>query len=133
MFRNTDLTLLDVPIDPRYRTKVRMYVFDSGEHDASITVFRPNESSLTERWKTYTAPVMRACGSPEDCASAPWYAELDLSPGRADERANVYVRIGGWETPAWAFASATNNETQQVTIVTGNGSGGEPACDPCTP
>jgi hypothetical protein len=133
MFTNTDLTLLDVPIDPRYRTKLRMYVFDSVEHDAFITVLRPNAGSASARRSPYTARVTRDCSVPVHCASLPWYAELDLPAGNVDERVNVYVRIGGRETPAWAFASITNNATQQVTIVTADGSGGEPACDPCLP
>jgi hypothetical protein len=68
--------------------------------------------------------VRRDCTA--SCDAIPWYAELDLSPGAENERVNVYVSIGGYESPAWAFASVTNNETQQVTIVTANGEGGRP-------
>lgn len=127
MFTNTALTLLDVPIDPRYRTKVRMYVLDAAAHTAQVTVVRPNEASVTERSRTYDVPV-----SAHDFIY-PGYAEFDVPAGRADERAHVYVRIGDRETPSWAFASVTNNETQQVTIVTADGSGGVPVCDPCLP
>ena len=127
MFTNTDLTLLDVPIDPLYRTKVRMYVLDAGAHTAQVTVVRPNEASVTERSRTYEVSV----AAPD--LIQPGYAEFDVPAGRADERANLYIRIGDRETPSWAFASVTNNETQQVTIVTADGSGGMPVCEPCLP
>ena len=111
MFRGTDLTLLDVPIDPRYRTKLRIYLLDSGEHDAWVTVDRASAPS-----ESFFVPVRRDC-SGRSCDAIPWYAELDLPVGETDERVNVYVAVGAHESPAWAFASVTNNETQQVTIV----------------
>jgi len=36
---------------------------------------------------------------------------------------NLYFGVGT-DMPAWGFASVTNNETQQVTIVTPDGQGG---------
>lgn len=119
MFRGTGLTLLDIPIDPRYRTKLRMYAFDTGEHEALVTLDRPGNS------QTFRVPVRRTCTDME-CEAFPWYAELDLPAGAVNEVANVYVSIGGPESPAWAFASVTNNVTQQVTIVTADGKGGRP-------
>lgn len=119
MFRGTDLTLLDIPIDPRYRTKLRMYAFDTGEHEALVTLDRSGDS------QTFRVPVRRTCTGGE-CEAFPWYAELDLPTGAVNEIANVYVSIGGAESPAWAFASVTNNVTQQVTIVTADGKGGRP-------
>jgi hypothetical protein len=119
MFRGVELTLLDIPVDPGYRTKLRIYAFDSGEHDAQVTLDR---GGATE---DFFVPVRRTC-SGVACNAIPWYAELDLPVGAAGERVNAYVSIGGQSTPAWAFASITNNETQQVTIVTADGNGGRP-------
>jgi len=121
MFRNTDLTLLDIPIDPRYRTKLRMYAFDSGEHDAYVTIDRAGSAPS----ESFFVPVRRTCDF-NLCDAIPWYAELDLPAGDVDGRVNVYVTIGDVDSPAWAFASVTNNETQQVTIVTADGEGGRP-------
>jgi hypothetical protein len=120
MFRNTELTLLDLPVDSRYRTKVRMYAFDAGEHDAEVTVDDGVRSPAT-----YFVPVRRNC-SGRECHGIPWYAEVDLATTATDQRVNVYIRFGDPEAPAWAFASVTNNETQQVTIVTADGEGGRP-------
>ncbi|HEV7238937.1 MAG TPA: hypothetical protein VGQ36_06815 [Thermoanaerobaculia bacterium] len=121
MFRNTDLTLLDIPIDPRYRTKLRMYAFDYGEHGAYVTIDRAGSAPS----ESFFVPVRRTCDF-NLCEAIPWYGELDLPSGNVDERVNVYVTIGDADSPAWAFASITNNETQQVTIVTADGEGGRP-------
>ena len=59
-------------------------------------------------------------------AGAQQLFDIDYQALSADERAQVYIQIGGRETPAWAFASVTNNDTQQVTIVTADGAGGRP-------
>jgi hypothetical protein len=123
MFRNTALTLLDIPVDARYRTKIRMYTFDSGEHEAEVTVHGQSAPGVVSA--RHHVPVRRQC-APGKCAGVPWYAELDLPAGGTDGRVNVYVTIGHQGSPAWAFASITNNETQQVTIVTADGSGGRP-------
>ena len=120
MFRGTDLTLLDIPVDPRYRTRLRMYAFDTGEHDAWVTIDRANAPD-----EQLFVPVRRQCAG-SGCNELPWYAELDLPVGAENERVNVYVTIGGNDSLAWAFASVTNNETQQVTIVTADGKGGRP-------
>jgi hypothetical protein len=124
MFRNTDLTLLDVPVDPLYRTKVRIYAFDSVDHEAEVTVHRKSAPNVVSA--RYSIPLRREC-VPVECTGTPWYAELDLPVSEeTDGRVNVYITLGRPASPAWAFASITNNETQQVTIVTADGEGGRP-------
>ncbi|HEX6097024.1 MAG TPA: hypothetical protein VF432_11920 [Thermoanaerobaculia bacterium] len=124
MFRNTDLTLLDVPVDPLYRVKVRIYAFDTGDHDAEVTVHRDSAPNTVAA--RHFVPMRRAPCTGARCHGAPWYGELDLPSAAADDRVNVYITLGSPQSPAWAFASITNNETQQVTIVTADGSGGRP-------
>lgn len=123
MFRNTDLTLLNVPVDMEHRTKLRIYAFDTGDHDAQVTVHRTSAPNVVAA--EYAVPMRRSCERPP-CEAAPWYGELDLPYDASDPFANVYVTVGYGEVPAWAFASVTNNETQQVTIVTADGKGGRP-------
>ena len=122
MFAGT-MTLLDVPVDPRYRTKVRVYAFDDDPYGASVVLQRGS------RRTTMFVPASRSC-SGNACAATPWYGELDLPAGALDERVNVYVTWGGHAARAWSFASVTNNQTQQVTLVAPDGSGGIP-CNPC--
>lgn len=104
MVHGRDITLLDVPRDPRFRIKIRVYAFDP-MIDAIGRLRVDGEIAFA---------MTRSC---TDCALEPYYAELDLSSGSADARADITI------TPprgslAWAFATITNNETQEVTIVT---------------
>jgi hypothetical protein len=118
MFDGT-ITLLDVPLDPRYRVKVRVYAFAEGE------------ARLTGLAAPQTFELRRPqCSGPAACAAIPAYTAIDLAPGAADQRVNLYIDAPPG-TKAWAFASVTNNETQQVTTVTPDGIGGIP-CAPCT-
>jgi len=127
MFVATPVTLLDVPLALRYRTKLRLYQFDVEQDavDARVIVRDLSGVRLAEHHVTLT----RSC-SGRSCPGSPWYGDLDLSPGLAGARANVFVVFAFARGPAWAFASVTNNETQQVTIVAPSGRGGVP-CNPC--
>ncbi|HYK02732.1 MAG TPA: hypothetical protein VE974_13320 [Thermoanaerobaculia bacterium] len=119
MFRGT-MTLLAVPLDPAYRVKLRIYAFGELETDnlGRISGFG-------------TFSMQRSCSSAANCAATPWYAEIDLPVRGDDERVNLYVTPPAGAGLAWAFATVTNNDTQQVTVVTPDGTGGEP-CNPCT-
>lgn len=126
MYKDVAITLLDVPVDPRYRVRVRIYAFDANDgatgtingHDALKRVVTVQPFALT-----------RSCEGVVECAAVPWSAELDLIPGAQGERRNLYVHVPAGTT-AWAFATVTNNKTQEVTIVRPSGTGGEP-CLPC--
>ncbi len=119
MFSGT-MTLLDVPLDPAYRVKLRIYAFGEMETD---------DVGRISGFGTFV--MHRSCSGAASCASTPWYAEIDLPVRGDDERANLYVTPPAGAGLAWAFATVTNNETQQVTVVTPDGVGGEP-CNPCT-
>ncbi len=109
------IALLEVPLDPRYRVKVRVYAFDPILFDdrATITVMVPETRAVKSEQKVR---LTRTCDS-GSCLLTPAYAELDLPPGTEGER--VMVSIAGPEgAPSWAFATVTNNNTQQVTVVT---------------
>jgi hypothetical protein len=109
------MTLLDVPRDPRYRVKLRVYAFRATDGQEG-----------TVKYGGTTVPFrVRSSCTGDDCKVTPAYAEVDLPAGAAGERTNVYIDAP-LLTDAWAFASVTNNETQQVTIVTPDGIGGEP-------
>lgn len=126
MDRDAAVTLLDVPLDPRYRTKLRLYAFDGETFWGSVALHDPAQGA---RVTAFTVPMRRSC-SGISCAWTPWYGEVDLPAGAVNERVNVYAFPGGYGALSWAFASVTNNDTQQVTIVTPDGRGGFP-CHPC--
>lgn len=120
MFEST-MTLLDVPLDPRYRVKLRIYAYAEGE------------GRLTGAGSPRTFLLTRPQCTGSQCAALPAYATIDLPPGAAGQRVNLYIDPPPG-TKAFAFASVTNNETQQVTTVTPDGIGGIP-CNlevPCT-
>jgi hypothetical protein len=121
MFRNTTMTLLGVPRDPQYRVKVRMYAFEPfffPEDQGWRIVVANADDTKSEQFIVRH----RECSG---CAHLPAYLEVDLPPGATGEVATLYIQAPQ-ESFAWAFASVTNNATQQVTIVTPNGEGGEP-------
>lgn len=72
-----------------------MYAFDSGPHDAWVTLHRVGATGAAS--ESYFVPVRRTC-APAECDAIPWYAELDLPVGAVDERVNVYVTMGIAET-----------------------------------
>jgi len=120
MQRNTTITLLGVPRDPRYRVRVRMYAFEPFFFPNAqlwrVVIVKPGGARAEQFLE-----VPRECAG---CAGSPVYADLDLPAGAKDEFSTIYIDPPT-ESFAWAFATVTNNATQQVTIVTPNGEGGE--------
>ena len=126
MFRNTDVTLLDLPLDPRYRTKIRVYALVDPMYEQV-----ENNMQAQVRYRSVVRDgtwfmMSRDCAGLA-CDFTPFYHEFDLAPGAAGEYADVYVALPEGAL-GWAFASITNNITQQVTVVAPDGKGGEP-CD----
>lgn len=105
-----DLRLLDVPLDPRYRVKLRLYAVEPGlapELNGFVRIRR----SEAQVHLPFTLTQKQSGHSNE-----PYYAEVDLPQGVLGERVNVEI-VMPLDATAWAFATVTNNETQQVTIV----------------
>ena len=118
MFEDQTMTLLDVPLDPRYRTKLRIYAFPHASEDYWIVDVnnRVVPTGGGEPFGVHVLLKKGACAGAA-CAWTPYYGEVDLPARGKGERADVYTTVsnGG---PAWAFASVTNNKTQEVTLVT---------------
>lgn len=107
MSHGDTIMLLDVPLDPRYRVKVRAYVVEPVLAPfLSGNVFFQHGKARVELPFTLT----------RSRPSEPYYAEVDLPQISEDARANVVVTLP-LDAIGWAFASVTNNETQQVTII----------------
>lgn len=119
----TGVTLLDVPLDPRYRVKLRVYMIEP------LPEFGQNAQMTLRNTVTRATTLIRNFQLQPGGINEPHYAELDLPTGAANERVNVHLTLP-LDATAWAFATVTNNATQQVTIVTPNGSGLQP-CDSC--
>jgi hypothetical protein len=122
LLRNTEVTLLDVPLDPRFRTKVRVYVFPDPVYYTGILPVGAAVQVGSDQPRAIA--LSRNCGG-GGCDELPYYAELDLPAGGEGESADVYVELPA-DALGWAFASVTNNLTQQVTVVAPAGKGGRP-------
>lgn len=119
LFRNSEIALLDVPRDPRFRTKLRIYAFPDPVYEVDYTFAYVTVGDAPSQ----TVRLTPACTG-EPCAAEPAYGELDLPPGTRGEMTDIHITIDEGAL-GWAFASVTNNTTQQVTIVAPAGKGGK--------
>lgn len=108
-FRKT-IELLNIPGDSRYRRLLRVYGASSATQNVEIQIYAMADG-FRYSWHTYP---LSAGSDPAD----PAFHSLDLDailpvlqPGR-----NVAIRLSSAQ-PVWAFVTATNRDTQQVTIV----------------
>jgi len=97
----TSIRLIDVPTDPRFRVTLRIY--SSGNAAANITVLPPNG---TTPLRTLQVPLDHGA------------AALDPVSGLSEPSVRIVVDNGGGSFTLWAFASVTNNDTQDVTTIT---------------
>jgi hypothetical protein len=108
MVHGESIELLDVPIDPQYRVKARIYAvgpFFVDELRGSVSILRATGA------ETIAFTMTPAEGN------VPAYAEIELPAGAANERVHLIIEPP-LDATAWAFATITHNETQQFTIVT---------------
>jgi hypothetical protein len=107
------IRLLDVPLDPRYRVKVRIYMVEPFLTPSrnGVVRFRRGDQLVILPFTFLEAE--------RGLRIVPHYAEVDLPQGAVGERVNVEIALP-LDATGWAFASVTNNETQQVTIAAPN-------------
>lgn len=108
------IVLLGVPVDPRFRNTLRIYGLPGGSQFVNVTV-----NGVT------TGVPLRSSGSLYE----PSYAEFTAFPPASQlmsPQNSVTVTIEPpvrgivGPTAVWAFVSVTNNDTQQITLVTPN-------------
>lgn len=113
----SQLRLLRVPADPRFRPRLRVYDIDGNEQRVLITITSSDSAHSTsfhvEPRRSFVC-VTTPC---EDAA----LAALDLAPHLAgipnDQTAEITVSAPD-DRRLWAFVTITNNETQEVTTYT---------------
>lgn len=105
-----ELTFADVPFDPRYRLMLRLYSMSGVSTFTNVTGPGPDASHVQ---------LLGPCALPPSCASVqPAFGVADLKvlfPALAGQGPKT-VRTYGFE-PHWGFITVTNNETQQVTVI----------------
>ena len=120
-FSTHAIELLNIPVDSRYRHTLRIYANGSYPTFARVSSYAMEDGhGLAER--------LIALNSPQPCPGEPCASDrpsfASVSDFASMFRTNVTtdrigLRIEPWVagTPLWAFVSITNNETQQVTVV----------------
>ncbi|HYI13076.1 MAG TPA: hypothetical protein VEK57_28780 [Thermoanaerobaculia bacterium] len=124
----TRVQLFDVPLQPRFRQTLRVYALPAGLTCCTPVTIRFH-SLAGELLHSTTAQLRRSDiavgtvdrpypGSP-DFPMQPENATLDFL-GNIPElagRESVRVEVDGGSRSIWAYVSVTNNESQQVTVV----------------
>lgn len=129
-------TLNDVPVDDRFRSRLRVYDFDPDRtvtKQISYRIYRVR-TDLRYPYTGDQAPpadpdvlvtegslVFRVAGSGLGQTGHPGYVELDLDMAITpfdSERVRVELIAPNESLRYWAFISVTNNETQHVTTIT---------------
>lgn len=116
-FSRTPVQLLDIPIDPHFRTMLRVYsptLDPSGSLRVHVTLYALDTGSVI-RSTFLTLSNAPGCNDALSCAEHPSFAALsDLTSGLLPGRARIQLEAF---VPLWAFATVTNNDTQRVTVV----------------
>lgn len=110
-FVTDELSLPGIPQDARFRTMVRLYAREPGvvlrveELDFGGGVLRQRDMALSPPGSAYNGPIP---------AYAQWTLPSDPT-GEFPTRLRIRPLTGN--SRFWAFASVTNNETSEVTII----------------
>lgn len=120
VMRGHPVELLNVPSDPRFRHKLRIYSFHSLTSVVSVETY-----SMTDGRTFASRDVLlrssEPCPDDGPCGSVrPAYIELDTLPGLGalapGERFAIRIWVPPWDR-IWAFVTITNNETQRLTVI----------------
>jgi hypothetical protein len=109
-FVSDEVHLLGVPRDPKFRITFRFYGLDASpvlnvdQIDQSGTIVRNDIVFLGRPSAEYRV--------------APGYAQLSIDPAsQAATPLRIRIRSLSASTKFWAFASVTNNDTSEVTLI----------------
>ena len=106
------LRLVDVPADPNFRVLLRVYA-NVGATAVQVRVQNADGTVVLNE----SLPMI-ASAPPAGSADGPAYAQLAIPAGAAGDRFRIDVTSPTAGHPVWAFASITNNTTQELTLVT---------------
>jgi hypothetical protein len=119
-----DLTLIDIPVEPQYRATLRIYAFTAAPMQVGVTIYREDGLIPIDHLDLDLIGIVNTLFDP--FPSHPAYLALDpLTPAVRAAGGRVRIELTNYNQilsppppPIWAFVSITNNETQQVTVVT---------------
>ncbi len=125
-FRADGVSLLGIPNQPSLRLMLRMYALDNVGGDVRVRIYEQigkgihlgdstADTLVAER--TYTLTNIHTTLIPELQINYPAYAQAADLPMPSTTRARIDVEPLTPGMRIWAFVSATNNTTQQVTVI----------------
>ncbi len=125
-FRAEGVSLLGIPNQPSLRLMLRMYALDKIGGDVRVRIYEQRGADIhlddltgdalfAER--TYTLTNIHGSLIPELQDNYPAYAQAGDLPMPSTQLARIDVEPLTPGMRIWAFASATNNTTQQVTVI----------------
>jgi hypothetical protein len=118
-----DLAFIDVPSDPNHRAALRVYSSTAAPMQVGMTVYpedgdTPIEHRIIDLNGVSSLPYDEFPPYPAFAAVDPFTTAVRAYGGRVRIELNSREIPPLGPSPMWAFLSLTNNETQQVTIVT---------------
>lgn len=117
-FRTATLHLLDVPIDRRFRVLLRLFEMNLDRAEFAVRVFdQATNVLLSEMQVTTSTPPQ---GTLRFRPGYVQIAQLTPSLGIDSEPMQLRVEVAPLTAGSafWSYVSVTNNESQQVTLVT---------------
>ncbi|HYC59128.1 MAG TPA: IPT/TIG domain-containing protein [Thermoanaerobaculia bacterium] len=120
-----DITLIDIPTDPRYRATLRVYGFTAAPMRVGVKIYPEDGMVPIDQFDVDLLGIVTTEFVP--FPPHPAYFVLDPITDAVRASGNERIRIeltnyGANVSPPppniWGFVSITNNETQQVTAVT---------------
>ncbi len=119
-----DIQIIDVPIDDKSRATLRIYGFTDAPMRVGVTVFRESGDAPVEQYDVSLHGILTF--DPVPFPPYPAYLALDpFTPAVRAAGGRVRIELtnyGANVSPPlpniWAFVSLTNNETNQVTVIT---------------
>jgi len=114
------VVLLDVPNDPRYRSTLRVYGFADDVQSVRIRIFDfAGSEAFVDEVRTMIGVVHHAVPPSAFPPDYPAYLQLPLDTWPLAGHGNLRIEVTSTiSVKLWGFVSVTNNDTQQVTLIT---------------
>ncbi len=113
-FRTTAIHLLNIPADTRFRVSLRMFEMNLAQADFTVRVFDQSTDALLAEQHVTTST-----GGAEPGGFTPAFVEINnLENGMQATRMRIEIDPVSPGVAFWAYVSITNNDSQQITLVT---------------
>lgn len=115
-FRTSTINLLNVPADSRFRLALRLFEMNLSQAKFDVRIFDQATNVLVSE-----RVVATSTGGALPRGFTPGFAELDdVASGSTAQTTQLRIEIEPLASgsASWAYVSITNNDSQQITLVT---------------